>query len=206
MIVDAPRSTKRSLNSPTAGLEAIPDVASDPPHSIPISSSEISHHSFLTRPACAASSLAALVAFSMVFKVPPSSWIPKDTTGLSVIFWIFSLNCLCPTVSHPSPMITTPYTLGLHANPVKIFWDMAVLSATSEHPVLNTIFTAPLTWLATIRLDSLPQAHAGRISTWLRIPTLPSERRYPRNWIFSPFPSLRIITGSSSVSSTSSLS
>ena len=115
MIVDAPRSTKRSLNSPTAGLEAIPDVASDPPHSIPISSS------FLTRPACAASSLAALVAFSMVFKVPPSSWIPKDTTGLSVIFWIFSLNCLCPPVSHPRPMITTPYTFGLQAKPVNIF-------------------------------------------------------------------------------------
>ena len=78
---------------------------------------------------------------------------------------IFSRRILCGTVSQPRPIITTPYTLGLQAKPVSTFWDMAVFAATSEHPVLNTMFTAPLTWLATILALSLPQAQVGRIST-----------------------------------------
>ena len=116
-------------------------------------------------PASAAISLAARTAFSIVLSVPPSSWIPKDTTGLEVCAWIFSLSCLWPTVSQPSPMMTMPYTFGFSANPVRTFWDISVFAATSEQPVLNTILTAPRTWLATIRELSLPHAQEGRIST-----------------------------------------
>ena len=78
-------STSRSLSSPTAGLLAMPEVASEPPHSIPSSSSDMSHNSFGCMAASAAMSRAARTAFSMVFSVPPSSWMPKDTTGLLVI-------------------------------------------------------------------------------------------------------------------------
>ena len=39
-------STSRSLISPTAGLAAMPEVASEPPHSMPTKSSEMSHSSF----------------------------------------------------------------------------------------------------------------------------------------------------------------
>jgi len=67
--------------------------------------------------------------------------------------------------------------LGLQAKPVSTFWDMAVLAATSEQPVLNTMFTAPRTWLATMRAVSLPQEQPGRINTWLRMPGRPSARR-----------------------------
>ena len=40
--------------------------------------------------------------------VPPSSWMPNETTGLLVIFWIFSRSAACGTVSQPRPMMTTP--------------------------------------------------------------------------------------------------
>ena len=108
IMVEAPASTKRSLSSPTAGLEAMPEVASEPPHSMPMSSSEMSQGTRCCLEAAAAISRAARTAFSMVFKVPPSSWIPKEATGLSVRAWIFSLSSLWGTVSQPRPMITTP--------------------------------------------------------------------------------------------------
>ena len=88
----APMSTRMSLSSPTAGLLAMPEVASEPPHSIPRKKSDTSNSSFCCIAASAAISLAARTAFSMVFSVPPSSWMPKDTTGLLVIAWIFSLS------------------------------------------------------------------------------------------------------------------
>ena len=58
---------------PLAGLEAMPEVASEPPHSMPIKSSEIGKSSFCCMPAAAAISRAARTAFSMVLSVPPSS-------------------------------------------------------------------------------------------------------------------------------------
>ena len=70
--------------------------------------------------------------------------------------------------------------------PVNTFCDIAVLAATSEHPVLNTMFTAPRTWLATILALSLPQAHVGSIRTWFRIPARPSFLLYPQNCTLSP--------------------
>ena len=66
------------------------------------------HSSFCCMAAWAAMSLAARTAFSMVFKVPPSSWMPKDTTGLLVMDWIFFRSSMWGTVSHPRPMMTTP--------------------------------------------------------------------------------------------------
>ena len=108
IIAEAPMSTRMSLSSPTAGLQAMPDVASEPPHSMPSRSSDAGKSSFCCMPACCAMSRAARTAFSMVLSVPPSSWMPNETTGLLVIFWIFSRSAACGTVSQPRPMMTTP--------------------------------------------------------------------------------------------------
>ena len=146
--------------------------------------SEASHSTFCCLLASSTILRAASTASAAVLIVPPSSWIPKETTGLSDNLRILSANSLWPTVSQPSPMTTAPKTFAFSANPVRTRWVISVFAATSEQPTLMMTFLVPNTWEATTRQVSEAHAQEGRIRTWLRTPTEPSLRLYPRNFIF----------------------
>lgn len=103
--------------------------------------------------------------------------MPKDTTGLSVIAWIFSLRALCGTV-------LTAKTGNNNAVHVRVACKSGqyllrhlgvgcnIGTSGVEHNVDCASYLA-----CHDTLDSLPHAHAGKINTWFLIPTRPSERR-----------------------------
>ena len=73
IIEDAPKSTKRSLTMPITGLDANPEVASDPPHSMPIIRLAMSQGCRVCIEASCANRRTTRVGFSMVLTVPCSS-------------------------------------------------------------------------------------------------------------------------------------
>lgn len=128
-------------------------------------------------PACCAMSRAARTAFSMVLSVPPSSWMPNEDDRLARHL----LDILAQR--RMRDRLTTEaddddaVDIRVAGKARQHLLAHRRIGRHIEQPVLKTMLTAPRTWLATMRQHSLPQAHVGRIRTWLRMPGRPSTRR-----------------------------
>ena len=72
-----PRSTNLSLAFPTAGFDPSPEVVSEPPHSMPSISSDMSNSSLLQRDASCTIPCAISTALLIVLTVPPSFWMTR---------------------------------------------------------------------------------------------------------------------------------
>ena len=97
-----------SLIMPMTGFETSPLVASEPPHSMPSMSSEISHSSRRHMEASMTMRRAIFFALAAVSMVPPSSWMSRPSMGLSVRARSSFIKPSMRFISQPRPMATTP--------------------------------------------------------------------------------------------------
>ncbi len=132
-----------SAATPTAGFAASPDVASDPPHSTARVSSETGKGSRFSSATSWAIPCSILTPFSVVLRVPPSSWMTRVSTGFPLGL-IPSASISAVRVSQPSPTMRTPATLGFLPVPTRAFTSMESL----PQPWYWVTATAPSTWAA----------------------------------------------------------
>ena len=103
-----PSLTTRSLQHPTTGFAARPEVGSEPPHSVPKISSETGASSSLRRSASFRMVSANLTIRFTVCRLPPSSRITRTSKGLQVFLLISSARRDACTTSHPFPTRIVP--------------------------------------------------------------------------------------------------
>ena len=171
-----------SAARPRAGLAESPEKPSDPPHLTPIDSALIGAGVRVI--ALATGSIASTASRPRFTDpcVPPASWMPMRATGLlSGRCW--SLRYFSITVrlvfSHPSPMNTTPPTLGCSAYAASVRSITSMFEPSEQpHPLLWGIATTPST-LGYFALSKIVNSATVAICTasWAR--TCSSARSAP---------------------------
>ncbi len=172
-----PWATSQSETSPMRGLDPRPLVVSEPPQLVPRTSSEMSQGSRRSEAARSASLPAMRVPSSTARMEPPTCWITRVSTGLSVRSRMASTTRSFWHPSHPRDTASTELTLGLAANPAMVSMVTCWSAGTWEHPFWLWNETQPSTLRAMRSVVSEAQMLVGSTSTWLRMPTRPSGRR-----------------------------
>lgn len=80
----APAATSLSKAMPAAGLPVMPDVPSDPPHTVPTISSDTAIGTVGSAAKAATCSATQTRPAAMVDRVPPEFWITRTLTGRPV--------------------------------------------------------------------------------------------------------------------------
>src|SRR3569833_553851 len=79
------------------------------------------------------------------------------------------------------PITTTAATFGLEPAPISVRKWSSRSAPNCRRPYGWGIAIVPLTLCATASLAAFDRSSSGRMMTWLRTPTRPFSRRYPRN-------------------------
>src|SRR6185437_6454855 len=174
--VVAPRGSSLSIRLPTVGQEPSPEVVSLSPHLVETNRSSMEQRSRCFSVAHCTSSCALREAAAMVLMSPLVS-MEKPATGFPV--------AAMPSTTRPvqpgsMPMTTPAATLGLQPVPISVRKCSSRSSPNCSRPYGCGIASVPLTWLPTASAAALEMSSTGRMTTWLRTPTRPLSRRYPR--------------------------
>ena len=172
-------ATRRSQAFPTAGLAAMPLVASLPPHSTPKTSSDASASSRRLSPTSSARSVTIDPPSRSAARVPPAARIESVATGLPVSA-IRSASAPASTSSVPSSIRRTAPTFGLLATPTRTRSVCARVSSGWVVPIWWGVARACIPASLAMRDATLdPATDVGTTATWLRTPIRPFSRRYP---------------------------
>src|SRR5204862_7796201 len=130
----------------------------------------------------------------MIVSWSPCCSMPKKATGLPV--------APMPSATffaHWSsmPITTTAATLGLEPVPISVRKCSSRSAPNCRRPYGCGSAIAPLMLFSTACAAALDRSSTGRMTTWLRTPTRPFSRLYPRNVdlprsMFAPSPTLRL--------------
>ena len=168
-----PESTSRSENRPTAGLEARPDVASEPPHSTPTLRSASGHGARSISDAARTIRAAMRTPSMVIASAPPLSCNPRTSTG-------FPVARMRPASFSPVARLrlstSTAATFGWPATPARVRSVTSKSAPICPRPNGVARTAVPRTIDAMRSALGLVLSIAERTATTLRTPTRPSAR------------------------------
>ena len=163
-ITVAPKSTSLSATYPITQFEAMPLVASEPPHLIDITMFDTSTGCLWIPEASITSLLAMSVPTWIALLTPPSSCIWIISTGFPVAE--ISLTILSWSVpSQPRLTIRTAAELGLHPILISVSVTLSKSGGSWQHPWWCKYVTVPITWWQIAAATSLAHVTLGITAT-----------------------------------------
>ncbi|MPN37398.1 hypothetical protein SDC9_184915 [bioreactor metagenome] len=128
-----PSATRRSDAMPRAGFGISPDVVSELPHFIPITSAPAGQGVRAAFDASSTLRCASSAPFAIVCAAPPHSWIVRSSTRFPVAR-IPSTTAARSVLSQPRLSSSTEWRLGLQPNPVSVALTRSRSTDVWQHP------------------------------------------------------------------------